>query len=99
MLGFSLSKLLFTAVIVVLVWLVFRHAGRILQGGQKRESRVERARRAAEDMTRARAARAAGQGQGQDETAPHTVELLQCPQCGTYITRGGTCQCGYHDRT
>lgn len=99
MLGFSLSKLLFTAAIVVLVWMVFRHAGRILQNGKARESRVDRARRAAEEMTRARAAKAAGQGQGQDESAPHTVDLLQCPQCGTYIARGGTCQCGYRDRT
>lgn len=94
MLGLSLSKLLFTAVVIVLVWLVFRHASRILAGGRKRESRVERARRAAEDVTRARAARA----EAEPSPAPHTVDLMQCPQCGAYIVRGGTCQCGYRDR-
>lgn len=101
MLGFSLSKLLFTAVVVVLVWMVFRHAGRILQGGRQKESRVERARRAAEDMTRARAGHAQGDGQGEgpaDRGQPQTVDLQQCPQCGAYIVRGGTCQCGYRDR-
>lgn len=94
MLGFSLTKLLFTAVVVVLVWLVFRHANRILRSGQTRESRVDRARRAAEDITRARAA----QAHPHADPAPTTVDLIQCPQCGTYITRGGSCQCGYRDR-
>lgn len=93
MLGFSLTKILFTAAVVILVWMVFRHAGRILRNGQQRESRVERARRAAEDITRARAR----QAQGEPEVA--SVDLVQCPQCGTYIARGAACQCGYKDRS
>ncbi|MFA7429012.1 MAG: hypothetical protein WCZ23_02525 [Rhodospirillaceae bacterium] len=87
MLGFSLTKLLFTAIVVVLVWLVFKHAGRILRGGESGPSRVERARRAAEDVTRARA-----------QPQPTTVELVSCPQCGNYIAQGSACSCGYKDR-
>lgn len=89
MLGFSLTKLLFTVAVVVLVWVVARHAGRILRGGQMGENRADRVRRAAESVTRARTARA-------DE--PPTVDLIQCPSCGNYIARGSTCNCGYKDR-
>jgi uncharacterized protein len=89
MLGFSISKLLFTAIVVVLVWLVFKHAGRILRGGQTGPSRVDRARRAAEDTTRARA---------EAQSQPNTVDLVRCPQCGNYIAQGSACSCGYKDR-
>ncbi|KJS38631.1 MAG: hypothetical protein VR70_09525 [Rhodospirillaceae bacterium BRH_c57] len=92
MLGFSLTKLLFTAAVVILVWMVFKHAGRILRGGQQAPSRVDRARRAAEEMTRARAS------QAQSAPEPPTVELVSCPQCGNYIAQGSACSCGYKDR-
>ncbi len=80
MFGLSLTKILFTVLVIVAVWKGFRLLGRL------QERRAERARRPAPARRAAAAAR---------RPAPpppdETLELEPCPLCGTYVPRGTRC--------
>ena len=87
MFGFSLPKLLFTALVVVVVWMVFSWATR---------------RVAPPSDSSARPGRGRGRGSGhraEDAAAPPppplkaTVDLVACPRCGKYIPQGTVCSC------
>jgi hypothetical protein len=91
MMGISLGKILFTALVIFLVWLLARHGKRILSGGQPGESRTDRVRRAAQEAVRATAGRPDA---SQDAQHPKTVDLVRCESCGSYIPRGTKCTCG-----
>ncbi len=80
MFGLSLSKLVFTAVAVFAVWWLYRKINMIGDGGAKRKTRVDAAREAAEDVTKART-------QGVED-------LSACPACGAYVAAGSNPGCG-----
>lgn len=90
MFGFSLAKLLFTVAVVVGVWMAFRHVGRFLAAREQRAA-VGRRRNA----TRPAATKS---GSDPADSPADSMDLIPCPQCGTYILRGATCACGYKDR-
>lgn len=89
MLGFSLGKLLFTLAAIVVVWMAFKHAGRLLGESRRDGPSVSGRQRRQPSATKSSAPR---------EDSPATVDLVPCPECGSYIVRGGTCNCGYEDR-
>jgi hypothetical protein len=93
MLGFSLGKLILTALVVWLAWMVFKKIGATARGDRPRKTPADRAREAAEATTRARTGEAPPSDQG-----PPTVDLIPCPSCGNFIAAGTTCSCGYKDR-
>jgi hypothetical protein len=80
MFGLSLSKLVFTAVAVFAVWWLYRKINVIGGGSTKSNARVDAARQAAEDVTKART-------QG-------VQDLSACPACGAYVARGSNPGCG-----
>lgn len=88
MLGFSLTKILFTALVVFGVWMLFKKFG-ITKSG---DDRADRVRRAAESTVRGRA------GADRQADQPPTVELIECPSCGNWIAPGTSCNCGYKHR-
>jgi len=80
--GFSLTKILFTVLLIVLVWrgsaLFARHAA------DRRRSLAERAERQCQHRAEAPAA----------EPTP-TVDLERCPGCGAFVDPGRGCpHCG-----
>ena len=80
MLGFSLSKILFTAVMICAVWWVYRQINLLASGDKKPRSRVDAARKAAEDVTKAR--------------TEGVEDLTACPACGAYVAAGLNPGCG-----
>lgn len=80
MFGFSLSKLVFTAAAVFFVWWVYRKINMIGEQSGKPKSRVDAAKKAAEDVTKART-------QGVED-------LSACPACGAYVAKGSNPGCG-----
>jgi hypothetical protein len=83
MLGFSLSKILFTAVMIMAVWWVYRQINRLTGGETRPKARVDKARKAAENVAAARAASADG-----------VEDLTACPTCGAYVAAGLNPGCG-----
>lgn len=86
MFGLSLTKILFTALVFVVVWrgsaLLARHAA------DRRRSLAERAERYRQRRAEAPSA----------ERTP-TVDLKPCPNCGAYVDPGRGCaRCGPRDR-
>lgn len=88
MFGMSLAKILLTAAVIWLVWMVARRIGGIARKGAARQTAADRARAAAESVTRS-------QANTPSQDAPQTLDLLACPSCGSFIAPGTTCQCGY----
>jgi hypothetical protein len=78
-LGLSLSKILFTIMIVIAVWKGFALVSRL---ASERQATVKR-RRPAEPAADAPRAQRAG-----------TIELRECPRCGAYIDPREGCKCG-----
>ena len=81
MLGLSLSKILFTIMIVILIWKGFTLINRLAN-----ERRATVKRRASS------AARPAGSRRTKAEQG--TIELRECSRCGAYIDPRETCSCG-----
>lgn len=82
--GLSLGKILFTVLVIVLVWKGFGLVGRLA-----RERREELAARA-----QGRAARRRRHG----SQGSRTVELVQCRRCGAYFDPAEGCSCGAQAR-
>lgn len=80
MLGFSLSKLLFTAVMIVVVWWVYRKINMLTGGDSKPKSRVNKAQKAAEEAAA--------------QSADKVEDLSACPACGAYVAAGLNPGCG-----
>jgi hypothetical protein len=80
-LGLSLSKILFTIMIVIAIWKGFALVSRL---ANERKATVKR--------RGAGAARPAGSGRAkpQDQGA---IELRECPRCGAYIDPREDCSC------
>jgi hypothetical protein len=79
-LGLSLTKILFTVLIVVAIWKGFALFNRLASE-----------RKAALKRQAAAAKRATGSPRAQ-RTA--TLELRECPRCGAYVDPREGCRCG-----
>jgi len=92
MFGFSLSKALFTILVVVVVWGAFKYYSRAFgddsRGG--RPSLREKVERAAQDAVRKRM----GEQEARSSSG-QTEDLVRCPNCGAYRPQGTACDCGY----
>jgi hypothetical protein len=79
-LGLSLSKILFTILIIVAIWKGFTLVNRL---ASERKASLKR---------RAGAARRAAKGPRAERSS--TVELRPCPRCGAYVDPRAGCHCG-----
>ena len=80
MLGLSLSKILYTIMIVIAVWKGFALISRL---ANERQAAVKRRRAGPARGTSRRA-----------EPEPGAIELRECPRCGAYIDPRENCSCG-----
>jgi len=76
MLGLSLSKILFTVMLIVAVWQTYRKLAPWIARLQERDQPAP-SRPAAAKPSRPADAR--------------SVELVACPHCGTFVPRGQLC--------
>jgi len=86
MFGFSLPKLLFTILVVVVVVYGFKAIGRLQE---RRESDEEAVRKPPPRS-----------GGGKSASAPRATEaedMVACPACGTYVAAHGARSCGRAD--
>jgi len=81
MLGLSLGKLLFLAIIITLVWYGFKYVGRVAAVQQ----------RAREEMTRRRS-----QSDAAPPRKP-VEDLVKCQRCGSFVSAEGAGNCGKPD--
>jgi hypothetical protein len=77
-LGLSLSKILFTILIIVAIWKGFTLINRL---ANQRQAAVKK-----------RTAGAASRGT--KPQPPGTIELRECPRCGAYVDPREGCRCG-----
>jgi hypothetical protein len=79
-LGLSLTKILFTILIILAVWRAFALLNR-LQARQR------------EQVGTARRGREPSRGDRRSP-GPPVVDMVECPGCGAYVPRGRACGCG-----
>jgi len=77
MFGFSLTKLVFTILIVVVVWMLFK---KLSQAGLDQKGKVSKARGPA----------GAGMTESHNEEAE---DLVKCSVCGAYMAEGSPPSC------
>ena len=80
MFGFSITKLVFTIVIVVVVWQAFKYFTRL---SDQREDRARMADKKANKNT----------GRGADASPPGVEDMVKCSVCDSYVARGSQ-SCG-----
>ncbi len=78
MLGLSLGKLLFLAIVIAVVWYGFKYAARV--EAIRRSVREEVARRQAGTAAR--------------PPARNVEDLVKCAQCGAFVSATGATNCG-----
>jgi len=78
MFGFSFTKLLFTAAIVLIVWYGFKMVTRLDR--QRREELKKAARETVQKSTR--------------RAEPQTEDMVKCAVCDTYVPSGSARSCG-----
>ena len=78
MLGFSLGKFLFLAIIIILVWYGFKYVSRVAAVQQ----------RAREEMARRR-----NQSDVAPPRRP-VEDLVKCERCGSFVSAEGAANCG-----
>jgi hypothetical protein len=94
MMGISLGKLIFTVVVVVGVWTLFKAIAR--RNGKTRVNPAQRAARMAEETVRNRMAGRGGQGEkDRGRGSGDAMDLVRCPSCGAFTAEGSACQCGW----
>lgn len=79
MLGLSLSKILFTIMIVIAIWKGFALVNRLANGRQAAAKRRPGATRSARSR--------------KPEPEQGAIELRECPRCGAYIDPRERCSC------
>jgi hypothetical protein len=82
-LGLSLTKILFTVLVIVAVWRAFALLNRLQE---RQRQAVEAARRGGRRDEPSRGGRPSSSRSG-------VVEMVQCPACGAYVPRGQPCRC------
>ncbi len=88
--GFSLTKLIFTVLVIVVIWKGFKFFGRLQD--------VKIRTRKAENLKR-RAAAQAGNKAGVKAAKPpdKTADMTECPVCATFVVASGAEACGRED--
>jgi hypothetical protein len=81
MFGFSLPKLLFTILIVVVVIYGFKAIGRLQEHREREVAESKRRRPRA----------------GSGARAADAEDMVACPVCGTYVSAAGARACGRDD--
>ncbi|MEM7022319.1 MAG: hypothetical protein AAF637_06960 [Pseudomonadota bacterium] len=81
MFGLSITKIIFTILVIVAVWKGFALINRL---AQERQGSVKRRRAPQPDQGTRRARR-----QG-----PGAIDLRECPRCGAYFDPREGCHCG-----
>ena len=89
MFGFSLQKLIFTALIIVVVIYGFKAISRL----QERRAAAENERGGSGDAGRVKARPASGAAPAERGTE----DMVACRVCGTYVASSGTRSCGRDD--
>ena len=87
MFGFSLTKILFTIVAVLVVWYGYRWVGRIQA---RRQAELEEHMRRETRQTSKR-------GRGGSGTTAKAEDLIPCETCGSYVPARGARSCGRAD--
>lgn len=82
MLGFSFAKLLVLAAVVAVIWLGFRHVGRVQAIRQALGEELRRRRRAEQQRRRQPLA---------------AEDLVKCRVCDAYVASRGATACGRND--
>lgn len=80
MLGFSVSKILFTIVMIFAVWWVYRQINRLTGDNRQAEPRVKKANK--------------GSAGSASSKANEVEDLTACPACGAYVAAGLNPGCG-----
>lgn len=80
MFGLSLSKLLFTALMITVVWWIYRKINMISEGEPGCKPRVNKGQKT--------------NGEASTHTAEKVEELTACPTCGAYVAAGSNPGCG-----
>ena len=80
MFGLSIGEVIFTAILVVVVWRAFKYWERIKDGSAARPRVQGEARKRP--------------APGAKPARPPVVELVACPHCGTFHPKGQPCACG-----
>lgn len=80
MFGFSLSKLLFTAVMIAVVWWIYRKINMISGGEPRSKPRVNKMQDTADETS--------------TQNAEKVEDLTACPSCGAYVAAGLNPGCG-----
>jgi len=88
MFGFSLFKIIFTIVVVVVVWNAFKYFSRI-QDQREQNARVNPRK----SKARERAAPPADPPADPGPSADGIEDMVECKVCHAYVTRGGN-SCG-----
>ncbi len=86
MFGFSIQKLIFTVLVVVVVWYVFKMIGRL---DERKKAQVNARGGSGKKPAEAPGARSGSGGDAED--------MLACPRCGTYVSRANPSACGRSD--
>ncbi len=89
MFGFSLQKLIFTGLVIVVVIYGFKAVARL----QERRNAAEKGGGGGDQGTPAKAR--SGRPAAQPE--PGTEDMVACRVCGTYMAASGTRSCGRED--
>ena len=93
MFGFSLSKLLVLAAVILAVWYGFKLVGR-LDAARKTEAKL---RRQAESERKMPQSGGADRSSSSTSDASKAEEMVQCPACQTYVAAGSVRNCGRAD--
>ncbi len=104
MFGLSLSKIVFTVIVMVVVWGAFKYYGRLFGGRRDGASGPRGDRPSLRDKVERAAQEAVRKRMGETDARPpahdgHTEDLVRCPACGAWHPRGGACSCGGPDRS
>ncbi len=84
MFGFSIAKLLFTIVIVAIVWYGFKWVGRVQAGRGAEEGRL-------------RSGKPAARRSREDSAVEGAVDMVKCAVCEEYVPAGQAANCGRPD--
>lgn len=89
MFGFSLTKLLTLAILILIVWYGFKYAARV--EAVKQAIRAEAQRRRNGSMG---GGDGGGGGGTMRATARPVEDLVKCPRCGSFVAAVGAANCG-----
>ncbi len=96
--GFSLTKLIFTVLVIVVVWKGFKFFGR-LQDIKIRTRKTENLKRRAAAQTGNKAGNKAGEKAGNKagKVRDKTEDMTECSVCTTFVVASGAEACGRDD--